>query len=637
MTTQNHEWDKKNTVLWGLILIVACSVYFTGLSHESVWYDEAFSMMMTEHTTMEIIRFTMADNHPPLYYLLLNFTLGVLGTSEAALRALSAFGAVLIVLMGAGPVRRIFGNRTAYIYAAVTLFTPAVLVYAHEARMYTLAMLSVTAGVLYSHLAVRHHRRRDWILFGLATLAAAYLHYYALIAAFFTHIFSLIVVFTKQPDQRKPALLTGGLVLLGYLPWVIPFVKQILDVKTGFWLLPTTVDDVVHAFYQPFVFKDYFHWPNEGIKLTMHLALFISLLMIVLGVIVAIKKKAQPFLSFGGLLLFVYIGTLVTAILVSVFLTPIFYARYFLVCSVLYSLLLSISISVIPKKILPPIMVGIFALMNVFVIKGIYTDYHNHPMKKLVAAISQHMGPDDLIATSDSYSLGPSLYYFPDVEHYHYSNVWEARWGHVLDALRPFFHEEAHQKTLFSQHRPFWYITSNSGGARSVDEIVRFEHGWNVVWGPKTISEPSGYIQFTVAKYAWNEKKIQPPKGNLSVNVTGIRPIGRLFISLYNGPIVDYRKSYRFTMVDAGEELSYTFENLDYGDYVVFVSQDEDGNMQHDMDSEGERSAEGVWFFNPGNLDLTKMKKSTFTFEQFKFSLDEPKRVVEGKMHYPPK
>jgi uncharacterized membrane protein len=66
-------------------------------------------------------------------------------------------------------VRRIFGNRTAFLYAIVVLFTPAVLIYAHEARMYSLAICAVTAGALYGYLAVTEYRARDWALFGVTT------------------------------------------------------------------------------------------------------------------------------------------------------------------------------------------------------------------------------------------------------------------------------------------------------------------------------------------------------------------------------------------------------------------------------------------------------------------------------------
>ena len=140
----------------------------------------------------------MVDNHPPLYYLLLSLVRMALGNSEGALRSLSVAGAVGAGDVGSGSGAADIGNRNASVYAIVVLFTPAILIYAHEARMYSLAICAVTAGALYGYLAVTENRVGDWVLFGVATLAGAYLHYYGLIAAFFLHAFVCFWLLIKR-------------------------------------------------------------------------------------------------------------------------------------------------------------------------------------------------------------------------------------------------------------------------------------------------------------------------------------------------------------------------------------------------------------------------------------------------------
>jgi len=152
---------------------LAAVVYTVGISHESIWYDEAYSSVIAGYLPWQIPAQLIVDNHPPLYYILLSLVRMVLGNSVWALRSLSVAGAVGLVALGAGPVRRILGNRNAFLYAIVVLFTPAVLIYAHEARMYSLAICAVTAGALYGYLAVTENRKQDWVLFGVATLAGA--------------------------------------------------------------------------------------------------------------------------------------------------------------------------------------------------------------------------------------------------------------------------------------------------------------------------------------------------------------------------------------------------------------------------------------------------------------------------------
>ena len=281
--------------VWGIILFIACVAYVIGISHESIWYDEAFSYTMAKHSPGDILKLTAYDNHPPLYYLLLGIVRVVLGGSEWALRLLSVVGAVALVGLGVGPVRRIFGDKTALIYVAVILFTPAILIYAQEARMYTLAIFAVTASVLYGYLAVLQNRRADWVCFGLASLAAAYLHYYGLIAAFFTYLFVFVWILAKKREQLRAYLITGAAVVVGYLPWLGVLIQQTLDVDRGFWLAPPTLGDVIMAFYKPFAYKDFY----PGISTAMDAVLQLSSILIICGLVLAIRGKAENELRFS--------------------------------------------------------------------------------------------------------------------------------------------------------------------------------------------------------------------------------------------------------------------------------------------------------------------------------------------------
>ncbi len=167
MNTNRNAWNSQSLTWWIIIIGAACLVYFTGIAHKSIWFDKSYSYIMASHSPGELLGLMVADNHPPLYYLLLSLVISIFGNSVWALRLLSSLGAIGLVSLGAGPVRRLFGNRTAFIYAGVVLFTPVVLIYAHEARMYSLATLCVTASILYGYLAVKDNRRVDWFLFGL--------------------------------------------------------------------------------------------------------------------------------------------------------------------------------------------------------------------------------------------------------------------------------------------------------------------------------------------------------------------------------------------------------------------------------------------------------------------------------------
>ncbi|MBN2390104.1 MAG: glycosyltransferase family 39 protein [Anaerolineae bacterium] len=513
--TTTPDLDKR--ILWGWIAIVilATVVYTVGISHESFWYDEAYSSVIASYLPWQIPAQVMVDNHPPLYYILLSLVRIALGNSEWALRSLSVAGAAGLVMLGAGPVRRIFGNRNAFLYAIVVLFTPAILIYAHEARMYSLAICAVTAGALYGYLAVTENRRRDWVLFCVATLAGAYLHYYGLIAGFFLHALVFFWILIQRREQLKTYLIVGAVMVVVYLPWLIVFIRQTLSAQKAFWLGPLSWDGVQVAFIQPFAYREQFPTRTfaqflSDVPLTQYLAFALAAILCIGGLIIAWRKgaerePAQQGAGFGRFVFLAYLGVVLSMMLVSLFLIPVFFSRYLLVVSGLFLLLVSLGMGMLPGKYLPWIAAGLFALLNVFTIKDIYTQYFNHPMRQMVEKLDGAVQPNDLIVTSDSYSLGPAFYYWPQAVHYHQNNPYEGRYGDVLNPFVPPLHYEKDLPELLAAHKTFWYITCNTGASLPIFNVLQGVQGWEPS-GPRVIAlEQYSPIMFTAQKYVYKE------------------------------------------------------------------------------------------------------------------------------------
>jgi 4-amino-4-deoxy-L-arabinose transferase-like glycosyltransferase len=505
--------DKKNRWGWISVIILAVVVYSAGISHESMWYDEAYSSVIASYKPWQIPAQIMVDNHPPLYYILLSLVRMVLGNAEWALRSLSAAGAAGMVALGAGPVRRIFGNRNAFLYALVVLFTPAILIYAHEARMYSLSIFAMTASALYGYLAVVEDRKRDWWLFCAATLAGAYLHYYGLIAGFFLHVIVFFWVLIRRRGQMKNYLKVAAAVIAVYLPWLIVFIRQTISAQKAFWLGELTWDGVKVAFIQPFAYREQFptrtfaqFWSD--VTLTQHLALWLAVLLCVAGLIIAWRKGAKREAAFGRFVFLAYLGVVISMILVSLFMIPVFFSRYLLVVSGLFLLLVTLGMSMLPGKYLPWIAAGLFAVLNIFTIKDIYTWSFNHPMRQLVEELDGAIQPDDLVITSDSYSLGPAFYYLPEAVHYHQNNPYEGRYGDVLNPLVPPLHYETALPELLAARKTFWYISCNTGASLPVWEVLEDIEGW-AQWekfGPRvTVTERYSPIMFIAQKYEYRE------------------------------------------------------------------------------------------------------------------------------------
>jgi mannosyltransferase len=76
----------------GLVLRSYC------LTSRSLWFDEAFSWRIIQFPFLEMIQRVGRDNHPPLYFVLLQGWTAVFGESALALRALSVLLGSLTIL-----------------------------------------------------------------------------------------------------------------------------------------------------------------------------------------------------------------------------------------------------------------------------------------------------------------------------------------------------------------------------------------------------------------------------------------------------------------------------------------------------------------------------------------------------------
>ena len=643
MNDAAQPWTRRSALAWTAVIAAACAVYVAGIAHEPICYDEVISEALARRPLGELLGLLRYDNHPPLFYLLLHAVRAVLGSSEWALRALPAAGSIGLVALGAGPVRRLVGGRTALLYAGVALCLPVLLIYAHEARMYTLAALAVTAAAAYGALAVRHGRRGDWIGFGLASLAAAYLHNYGLMAVCFAHAFVLGWVLLCRRERLAPCLWTGGLVAAGYAPWLARVLAQAAQLKgAGFWVPPLSWRGVAEVLLRSFTYKElYPGYP--AVRPWMIAALAVSAALILWGVLDAWRRRDTEARTTGALLLSVYLGTFAAAIAVSLVLLPVFFHRYFIVCTGVLALLTAMGAARLPGRASAWAALGAFALLNATTFRDVYTQTLNAPMRDVTGELRHVLLPGDLIVTSDSWSLGPSMYYLPEAVFFHTDNRWEARWGQILEVLVPPLHREEGLKELLSARRSFWYLTCSIGMAKDISEILGDDPGWEAqgdrrVWP----ALPYGAYGFTAQRYVYTGKT-GPGRGTLEVRLTGLRPGGYLFVNLFDRePLQGKPARWKLLRVN-GPELTFQLGGLADGEYALIIQHDEDGNQRWDLDAR-RRPIEGAFAVNGeeviADAVASGMKREdlgldAFSWDNLKFPFAGPKQVIEAKMGYP--
>ncbi|HID86513.1 MAG TPA: hypothetical protein EYP55_03935, partial [Anaerolineae bacterium] len=123
------------------LLILALALRFYRLDAQSLWYDEGTSVALAGRSLATITRHAAADIHPPFYYYLLHLWVIPFGTSEAAVRALSALAGTALVALTFLLGRRLFGTTAGLVAALLSALSPFQVYYSQETRMYILVAL----------------------------------------------------------------------------------------------------------------------------------------------------------------------------------------------------------------------------------------------------------------------------------------------------------------------------------------------------------------------------------------------------------------------------------------------------------------------------------------------------------------
>src|SRR5437016_6319583 len=85
-------------MLLGAILAGGVALRCYAITSRSLWFDEAVTCFTSQLSPPQIVFRAAHDFHPPLYYLIVHYWIGLFGTSLLALRSLSVLcGALAIV------------------------------------------------------------------------------------------------------------------------------------------------------------------------------------------------------------------------------------------------------------------------------------------------------------------------------------------------------------------------------------------------------------------------------------------------------------------------------------------------------------------------------------------------------------
>lgn len=252
-------------------LLVGISLVMLGNSirlcfSRDIWYDELFTIGMIEHSYGDLIGFTARDVHPPFYYCITKFVIDLckLIYAQADSIMIAKMVSVMPYFFLLAYVLTFMRKRFGIFVSGVSFFCmiamPQMSAYTVEVRMYSLALFLVTAAFLHAYEIVgmgwnlsengakKGKRKLHWTALTLYGLAAAYTQYFACVAVVVVYLyvflsFAICYIAKKESDGKKNIknwLVSVGVCIIGYLPWLFVFVSQITTVRENYWILPLT-------------------------------------------------------------------------------------------------------------------------------------------------------------------------------------------------------------------------------------------------------------------------------------------------------------------------------------------------------------------------------------------------------------
>ena len=251
--TLTSRW-RDGQIVVGLV-IVALVPRVIGLTAESLWYDEAYSVWSS---AMDIASPKILWDWQiefPLYYWLLHFWMRLFGHGEGSVRGLSALAGILTVVPTYYGGKALFGRRSGGLAALLLAVNPYHIWFSQEARMYALAVLfAQTSMWCYWRLFQESSASSSgdgvgagwgwWLAHTLVTGLAFHLHYYVGWIVLVQNIF-LLMELARLPDRPWlpavwPRLSTWVLDQIGVLLLAVPafavFLAKAVGLNQWGWL-----------------------------------------------------------------------------------------------------------------------------------------------------------------------------------------------------------------------------------------------------------------------------------------------------------------------------------------------------------------------------------------------------------------
>ncbi len=421
-----------------ILLAFSLALRVLYLGSREIWYDDAFSILLSGKTLSAIVSGTSVDTMPPLYYFLLHFWM-LAGHGLVWIRLLNVFLSLGVVGLLYGVVSALFDTQTGLWAALLAAISPFQIYHAQEVRMYTLLAFALL-GYTWFFIRIWQHSkqesvknasfrrgRADTIPFvrsksgssrKLPSIRSARLNWIGLVvfgtAALYTHnlaVFSLVALDGFLLLRRQWRLLgrlvaAQALMALLFLPWLVFVPGQISKIQTAFWTPRPGLVELIQTVIQ-------FNASMPLPALSLIAAAVLSFAILTMIAIEGLRKSERSI----GLGLLAVLALVPPALLfaVSYLMRPVFVPRGMILSSLAYYGIAGAVIARPNRKGIGSLLAVLFvmAAMISMPYQYQYSQFPRSPFRQALAYLQSSLQPGDVVVHDNKLSFFPMDYYDP--------------------------------------------------------------------------------------------------------------------------------------------------------------------------------------------------------------------------------
>ena len=411
----------------GILLLGIIFICIAGF-HEDIWFDESYSVAIAKHDFGDIWNITGNDVHPPLYYWMLHIVWMIFGNQTIAFRLFSVLAIVILGILGYTHIRKDFGEKVGILFSFFVYFLPVMCTYSQEIRMYSWSCLIITILAIYAYRLYKSIKdktplrlqNKNLAIFGIFSIMACYIHYYALATTGIINFIILIYLIKNRKDNMKILrnfIILAVIQIILYIPWLLYLKGQVAHVESGFWiaLKYSTLIEVLSFQFRRQLDTEFVFDIQTIIALVASLGMYVYI-----GYRIYKSKKEKDSMLPGILSIITYVLVILAVLIIS-FKTPILYARYLIVMTGLYIFGMAFFIAKEKKKWVIGIICAIILILGTISnVTNMRINYDNSNMKQ-IAYLRENVKSEDILIYSNIGNGGVIAAFFPDNKQYFYN------------------------------------------------------------------------------------------------------------------------------------------------------------------------------------------------------------------------